>query len=135
MEGRKKHTSSLLLCFCLLVLIEVPASLAAVVLCVGSSTAGLGMLEEVLGVAGLLVVKGMAPRPWLRPGVPLIVPGLTDMANAVSDGLLGGCKVGSSEMTSYPMKWCEAESQETEGLFGSGKTRPSNSRDARTCRD
>jgi hypothetical protein len=83
MEGREKRTSSLLLCFCLLVLIEVPASLAAVVLCVVSST-GLGMFEEELGVAGLLVVKGMAPRPWLRPGVPLIVPGLADMANAAS---------------------------------------------------
>ena len=64
------HTSSLLDCFCLLALTEEPpASLAEPpwLLWVGSRT-GRGMPD----VAGL-PVKGMAPRPCPRPGVPRIV--------------------------------------------------------------
>lgn len=56
-------------------------SLAAAVLCVVSRT-GLGMLEDP-GVAGLVVVNGMAPRPCPRPGVPLTVPGVPDIFQKV----------------------------------------------------
>jgi hypothetical protein len=54
------------------------ASLAAVVLCVVSRT-GLGMLEGPEGGTGLFVLKGMAPRPCPRFGVPLSVPGVPDI--------------------------------------------------------
>src|SRR5690349_5494365 len=67
------HTSSLLVCFWRLALSdEPPASLAAAG--VFSST-GRGIADCPAG----LLAKGMAPRPWPRPGVPRSVPGLTDM--------------------------------------------------------
>lgn len=56
------------------------ASLAAVVLWAVSRT-GLGMLEDP-EAAGLLV-KGMAPRPCPRPGVPLSVPGVPDILESI----------------------------------------------------
>lgn len=69
--GHVQRTSSLLVCFWRLALIEeAPASLVPVGVL---SSTGRGIPEG----PGLLA-KGMAPRPW-RLGVPRRVPGLTDM--------------------------------------------------------
>jgi len=85
-----QHTSSRLVCFCLLAVSDeeaAPDSLVGV--CVVSRT-GRGIAE----VVGVLVAKGMFPRPEFRLGVPLMVPGLADMVAVGSEWLPLSVPVG-----------------------------------------
>jgi hypothetical protein len=124
-DRKMKHTSSLLVCFCLLALtpvVEAPASLGAgcaappapppVTWLMAWSRTGLGMLE----FTGLVVLNGIAARPWPLLGVPLMVPDILHKAGGSAKiGLIsGGWKVYAKSSREGDVCWqCAVDARET----------------------